>query len=219
MDRISAIQKIEDKIGHRRLLWVGTRGSDAQPLLRIGQFAGVFGLIAPLGVSYSPDGSEAYLENLSGTRIDLNSYSVDQDNSDHAWELNRLIRKALTPGTLVIAYRPTAFLAAACYSRIEHATYLGIFHGFQSAYEHKPWVETELAARGVSTIPWRYFCDDDRAVMLEWMEGRSCVIRANYSDGGAGLTLVRFNEEQDIKMPSHTGGFLAVAPFLKEAFL
>ncbi|MGV8080944.1 MAG: ATP-grasp domain-containing protein [Syntrophales bacterium] len=215
MKPTSAIRAIENKIGHKRLVWVGTRGTDAQPLLQIQQLSGVFGLVAPLGVTSWLDGCEAYLENLSGTRVDLNNYSVDHDNSGHAWQFHRYIRKALTPHTLLVAYRPTAFLAAACYPRVEYATYLGVFHGFQTAYEHKPWVETELASMGIKTIPWRYFCDDDRTVMLEWMQGRSCVIRANYSDGGAGLTLFRSGDNQEIEIPPHSGGFLAVAPLLE----
>jgi hypothetical protein len=214
MDRQSTLNTIQQAIGHRRLVWFGTRGTDAQPLLRIPQFAGVFGLIAPLGVPSWSDENEAYLERLSGERVDLNAYSIDDDTSPSARELHRRLRKAFTPGTLVAAYRPTAFLAAAYYPRIEHTTYLGMFYGSQGAYEHKPWVETELRARGVTTIPWRYFSDDDRQVMLEWMEGRSCVLRANYSDGGIGLTLARPEDEEPLSIPHHAGGFLAVAPLL-----
>lgn len=215
MSRKEAIDAIRQTIGNRRLLWVGTRGTDAQPLLQIDQFSGVFGLIAPLGVPSWPDGSEAYLEQLSGERVDLNAYSIDEDDSRHVRELARRLRTAMVPETLVVAYRPTAFLAAAYYPRMEHATYLGMFHGHQAAFEHKPWVESELNACGVATIPWRYFSSNDRSVMLEWMEGRSCVLRANYSDGGIGLTLARAGGDPASCIPKHTGGFLAVAPMLE----
>ncbi|MEA2326955.1 MAG: hypothetical protein QOE68_1914 [Thermoanaerobaculia bacterium] len=214
MCRRSVIDRIEDAIGHRRLVWFGTRGTDAQPLLQIRQFDGVFGLIAPLGVPSWSEDREAYLELLSGTRVDLNAYSIDADTSTHVRELHRRLRKTFAPGTLVIAYRPTAFLASAYYPRVEYTTYLGSFHGAQAAYEHKPWVETELSARGIATIPWKYFSEDDRTVMLEWMGGRACVLRANYSDGGVGLTLVGAGEELPATIPHYGGGFLAVAPLL-----
>jgi len=213
VNRERVISVIENAIGHRRLMWVGTRGTDAHPLLSIGQFGGIVGLIAPLGVPSWPDGSEECLECISGVRVDLNAYSVDDDDSADRVDLGVRLRSALTPGTLVVAYRPTAFLASAYFPRMENATYLGMFHGHQAAYEHKPWVETELAARGVPTIPWRYFSDSDHTVMQEWMEGRTCVLRANYSDGGIGLKV--FDERLGAASgPAHDGGFLAVAPLL-----
>lgn len=213
--RHRAIERIEETIGSRRLVWFGTRGTDAQPLLQIEQFDGVFGLIAPLEVPSWADGREAYLELITRRRVDLNEYSVDADTSPAARELHRRIRDAFRPGTIAVAYRPTAFLAAAYYPRVEYATYLGGFHGAQAAYEHKPWVETELNARGVRTIPWKYFSDDDMAVMSEWMDGRACVVRANYSDGGIGLTLVAADRDRPLAIPHHPGGFLAVAPLLE----
>src|SRR6185503_17482436 len=109
----SVLDRIQDAIGHRRLVWFGTRGTDAQPLLRIEQFAGVFGLIAPLAIpSWSAD-QEAYLEQISGARVDLNAYSIDADDSQAVRDLHRRLRNAFTPDTVVMAYRPTAFLAAA----------------------------------------------------------------------------------------------------------
>lgn len=219
MDRTSLIRAVEDAIGRRRLMWVGTRGTDAQPLLAIEQFEGVAGLLAPLGVPSWPDGSEKYLEHLSGCRVDLNRYSVDRDRSPHAVALGDHLRDAMTPGTLVVAYRPTALLAAAYYPRMEHATYLGMFHGHQEAFEHKPWVESELSARGVPIIPQRYFSDSDSVVMDEWVEslsrgGGQCVLRANYSDGGAGL-MVGGDGDSGPGTLQHDGGFLAVSPFLE----
>jgi hypothetical protein len=216
MSRQGTIQAIEQEIGHRHLIWVGTRGTDAQPLLCIDQFCGVFCLISPLGVPSWATENEVYLENISRHRVDLNIYAIDDDKSVHLQQLHRNLRDALMPGTLIAAYRPTAFLAAAYYPRINNCSYLGMFHGSQAAYEHKPWVETELAEFGINIIPWRYFCDDDRLVMLEWMEGKSCVLRSNYSDGGAGLTLVRADQKiEDIVIPKHHEIFFAVAPLLE----
>jgi len=214
VNRESTVAAIENAIGHRRLMWVGTRGTDAHPLLSISQFEGVVGLIAPLGVPSWPAGSEECLERLSGVRVDLDAYSVDADSSDSRIELGIRLRRALTPGTLVVSYRPSAFLASAYFPRMENATYLGMFHCHQAAYDHKPWVESELAARGVATIPWRYFSDSDSAVMLEWMEGRTCVVRANYSDGGAGLAVFDRSLSRTA-IPAHDGGFFAVAPLLE----
>ena len=218
MDRDAAIARLESAIGHRRLLWVGTRGTDARPLLAIEQFEGVVGLVAPLGIPSWNDGAEECLERISGVRVDLNAYSVDKDESVHRAELGDRLRDAMTPGTLVVTYRPTALLASAYYPRMEHAAYLGMFHGHQAAFEHKPCGETELNARGVPIIPQRYFGDSDKAVMDEWVEGLaagggSYVLRANYSDGGAGLMVGGGVGEGHADL-AHEGGFLAVSPFL-----
>lgn len=210
--RAEIIRSIEDAIGHRRLLWVGTRGTDAQPLLAIDQFEGIVGLISPLGVPSWPASSEDCLERISGQRVDLNAYSVDADSSEARRELGARLRKALSPGTVAIAYRPSAFLASAYFTRTENVSYLGMFHGAQAAFEHKPWVETELAACGVPTIPWRYFADDDHALLGEWVRGRRFVLRANYSDGGRGLELSEGGAL--LPTPIHDGGFIAAAPFL-----
>ncbi len=218
MDRDTLISRIESSIGHRRLMWVGTRGTDAHPLLAIDQFEGIVGLIAPLGIPSWPDGSEEYLERISGLRVDLNAYSVDTDASAHCVALGDHLRDAMTPGTVVVAYRPSAFLASAYYPRKEYATYLGMFHGHQAAFEHKPWVESELKARGVPIIPQNYFSDSDRGVMGEYLEslvadGKTYVMRANYSDGGAGL-VVGGGDGTSPPVLAHDGGFLAVSPFL-----
>jgi len=215
VNRRSAIRAIEEALGHGRLVWVGTRGTDAAPLLCIEQFAGVIGLIAPLGVPSWGDDGEHYLEQISGRRVDLNTYAVDSDSSEERRELGSRLRRALVQGTFVATYRPTGFLASAYFPRLEYATYLGMFHGAQSAFEHKPWVETQLARRGVPIIPWHYFADEDHEVMCEWVEGLSCVLRANYSDGGVGLTRYRPGEGVPSRQLLHDGGFLAVAPFLE----
>ncbi len=216
MSRQTVIQAIEQEIGHKRLIWVGTRGTDAQPLLQIDQFCGVYGLLAPLGVPSWPADHEVYLENISGFRVDLNLYSIDDDRSEYARRLHKSLRNMLMPGTFIAAYRPSAFLAAAYYPRADNCTYLGLFHGSQAAYEHKPWVETELSEFGINIIPWRYFCDDDHTVMLEWIEGNSCVLRANYSDGGAGLTLIRADQDiNELVIPRHQDSFFAVAPLIE----
>lgn len=210
--RQATIAALENAIGHRRLIWVGTRGTDAQPLLALSQFDGVVGLIAPLGVPSWPHGAEEYLERISGERVDLNSYSVDADDSAHRQELAARLRRVLSPGTIAVTYRPSAFLASAYFTRAENVSYLGMFHGAQAAFEHKPWVETELAAFGVPIIPWRYFADDDRALLSEWIGDRQFVLRANYSDGGRGLEFTGGGSH--LPTPIHDGGFIAASPFL-----
>ena len=211
-DRKTTIAALENAVGHRRLIWVGTRGTDAQPLLALSQFDGVVGLIAPLGVPSWGHGAEAYLERISGERVDLNAYSIDTDDSVHRRELAARLRRALSAGTMAVAYRPSAFLASAYFTRSENVAYLGMFHGAQAAFEHKPWVETELAASGVPIIPWRYFADDDRALLEEWVGDRRFVLRANYSDGGRGVEFSGSGAQ--LQTPVHDGGFIAASPFL-----
>lgn len=48
MDDLTRIAQIENRLGDRRLAYFGTRGADAETLLRIPQFVEVFSQIAPL---------------------------------------------------------------------------------------------------------------------------------------------------------------------------
>lgn len=216
--RAKAIADIERAIGRRRLVWFGTRCIDALPLLSIPQFAGAYGLIAPLDVpSFVPDGPVC-LEQLTGQRVDLNAYGIDDDRSPEALRLLRTLVDALEPGTVVTTYRPTAFLASAYYPRLaDDVEYLGLFHAVQAAFEHKPWVETELS-HTVRAIPWSYYADIDLGVLDETMGGQPCVIRANYSDGGIGLRLVPADKMPRDFVPEHTGGFIGAARYLVPNF-
>jgi hypothetical protein len=212
MDRRERIRAIERAIGRRKLVWFGTRGQDAAPLLSIGQFSECFSLIAPLG---SLAVHEVCLETISGRRVDLDNYTPDLDESREAGELHQLIYEAVGEPSVAVVYRPTAFFASVCFPRSSTLEYLGLFHERQAAFEHKPWVETMLRKAGVPVLPWEYYGDDDRVRLVERFGRGPQVVRTTRSDGGAGLRIVRDPAELEANWPAHHDRFVAATDFLE----
>lgn len=214
MNRREYIDRIQDAIGDRKLIWVGTRGHDAIGLMSLAQFSEVYSVAAPLGaISLNVDYS---LENLTRGRVDLDTYTIDRDHSPPANTLRRVLLHSLTQPAVVVSYRPLALLSAICYPRSEFVSQLGMFHERQATFEHKPWVETELGKIGITVIPWRYFAEGERLRLREELTARGVlVIRANRSDGGAGLRTVRTMQEMERHAPRSDDGFVGAAPLLE----
>lgn len=214
MNRQGMIAKLKDKIGFRKLVWVGTRGHDARALLDFPQLTEVYGITAPLGsVSVRVDFA---VEQISKIRVDLDVYCIDSDRSEPANHLRRLLLASLTVPTVIVAYRPLALLSALCYPRSDFVIQAGMFHERQLTFEHKPWVETELRREGIAAIPWRYYADEDRQRLEEHVIANGpLVVRTNRSNGGAGLTVISSPKEVALQMPQTKDGFLAAAPLLE----
>jgi hypothetical protein len=214
MDRKELIELLENALGERGLTWFGTRGTDAAPLRALEQFCAVFSLISPAGVAGWTSEQDICLEELSGTRVDLNRYNIDNDTSEAARDMHRQMLTALAPGGVIAAYRPSHFLSAVEFPAASRSRLLGLFPGFQSAFDHKPWVETELQKRGVRTIPWDYYSDRDWQLVGERAEREPIVIRSSYSDGGWGLRLAASRADVEPEPPGTLDRLLAVSPFL-----
>lgn len=206
------VREIEIRLGHRHLVYFGTRGTDARPLLELSQLDEVFSQIAPLG---GVNIRETCLEALKKERVDLNRYSIDKDPHPTVAEIHAGLLRSFARPSAVVPYRPSAVLASAWFPRADRVLYLGVFHEKQACFEHKPWVETQLAEAGVRVLPWQYYSDDDKILIYEAAEAGPIVLRANRSDGGAGLELIRHPVELNEKWPAHHDGFLAAAPFLE----
>lgn len=212
--RRSLISKLTDRLGARKLVWVGTRGHDAVSLLELPQFSESYSIIAPLGAVSLP--VDFALEEVSRHRVDLDTYNIDEDWSLPAQELRTRLLNSLNEPTVIMAYRPFALLSALCYPRSAFVTYLGMFHERQAVFEHKPWVESELRKFGVPVIPWKYFADADRTQLEEEIAALGTVVlRTNRSDGGAGLKVISSSDQISAAMPKTKDGFFAAAPYLK----
>lgn len=214
VSRKNLISILTDRLGARKLVWVGTRGHDAASLMELPQFSESYAIIAPLGsLSLAVDFA---LEEVSGRRVDLDTYKIDDDRSEPAQELRRRLLNSLTEPTVVLAYRPSALLSAICYPRREFVTYLGMFHERQATFEHKVWVENELRLCGIPIIPWRYFAEEDRQRLEEEIAaGGTLVIRANRSDGGAGVRAISKPEDIGEHISDAGDGFIAASPLLE----
>lgn len=214
MTRQSMIRSLQDRIGARKLVWVGTRGYDSSGFMELPQFSESYAIIAPLGfLSLKEDFA---LENASGRRVDLDTYRIEDDYSNPAKELRRRLLNSLTEPAVVVAYRPSSLLSAICYPRRDFVVYLGMFHERQATFEHKVWVESELRLRGIPVIPWRYFAEEDRQRLEEELDAfGTLVIRANRSDGGAGVRAISNPEAIGEQIADSRDGFIAAAPLLE----
>lgn len=213
-ERAQLIEQVEAKIGGRSLIWFGTRGIDADPLHSIRQFDGVYSLIARLGnPSWQPD-QEVCLEDVTHTRVDLNRYTIDDDLSDAAAFLHNRMMMAIGEGALVAAYRSCHFLSAASFARLGSKSVLSLFFGIQSAFDHKPWVETQLQSCGIRTIPWDYYSDYEWDQIRERAATGPLVLRASYSDGGTGLRLITAGSTLPTAPPRVQDRLIAVSRYL-----
>jgi len=208
------ICEITAALKNRPLIFFGTRGADAESLLKIPNFASLFSLIAPL---QSSTVEETCLETITRERVELDDYTIDNDTRPVVSEIRRKLLRALERPSVLLTYRPCAFLSSAWFPRSDRVTYLGLFHGHQSCFEHKAWVETQLAANGVRVLPWRFFADEESEIIKEWVSTEPIVLRANRSDGGIGVRYVPDLDSLDAQWPSHNDGFLAATTFLSDS--
>lgn len=215
MDRRQLIEQIEDRLAGRPLVWFGTRGTDAEALKCLRDFEGVYSLVARLGVSHWAAHQEVCLEELTGRRVDLNSYTIDADLSDAAAELHAAMMSAIAGGAYVAAYRACHFLSAASLARYGERSVLSMFYGMQSAFDHKPWVETQLQAEGVETIGWDYFSHHDWSEIGALLRRGPLVLRTSYSDGGTGLRMIREPSELGPEPPRTSDRLLAASRYLE----
>lgn len=206
------LQEVQRRIGARKLIWYGTRGTDSHVLLQLPQFTEVFSLIAPLdSVSI---GLEVCLEVLKQRRVDLDAYRIANDFSREASEFQARLFESLRVPAVVVTYRSDPLFTSLYYPSADFVEYLGLFHGRQAPFEHKVWVETELQKWGIPIVPRRYLRDGDVEILREMLEHGPVVVRATYSDGGEGLALIREPDEIEKRMPAHTDRFFSVSDYL-----
>lgn len=208
------IGEITTALQGRQLVYFGTRGADAEPLLMIPNFKAVFSLIAPLQASTV---EETCLEILTRDRVELDDYSIDFDQRPVVSEIRRKLLRVLERPSALLTYRPCAFLSSVWFPRSDRVKYLGLFHGHQACFEHKAWVETQLADANVPVLSWRFFADEEREIIKEWAEVEPIVLRSNRTDGGIGVRFVQESKTLEAQWPSHNDGFIAVTPFLEES--
>lgn len=208
-------QEVSDAIGARKLVWFGIRGIDAGPLLAVEQFRESYSVTARLAAA-GLDESMA-LEDVTKRRVDLDRYDIDDDPSTEVRDLRRTMLASLTTPTVLLAYRPAAFLSSVYFPNLQTTTPAALFVEQQRPFEHKPWVEVELQRAGVDTIPWRYVSDEDHLLMGRWLRDGPMVLRPSRTSGGVGLVLVEEEGHLTFDWPLERDAFVAVAPFLADS--
>lgn len=213
MDRKQLVRNIENEVGDRRLIWVGLRGDDAEPLSDLAQFHSAFSLFSAydkrIGVK-----SRAY-EDISGVRVDPETWDIDDHLSDEATRVFRHdLLRALTAESLVVPYRPSQFLSAILFARSTRCRPLGVFGALQSALEHKPWVETAVSRLALPRVPWKYIADEEQVTATSMFRDGPLMLRRSRTSGGEGLTRVDNVDELMAQWPKIDEAFVSVAPFI-----
>lgn len=211
MDAQKRVAQISAALQGRQLVYFGTRGADAEPLLKVPNFQVIVSLIAPLQAGTV---RETCLETLTNERVELDDYTIDNDTRPIVSQVRRALLRELEGPSALLAYRPCAFLTSAWFPRSDRVKYLGLFHGHQTCFEHKAWVERQLKACGVPVLPWLFYADEEADIIREWVAAEPIVLRANRSDGGLGVRYVPNPESLEAQWPSHGDGFLAVTQYL-----
>lgn len=194
-------------------MWFGIRGADAESLLAIPQFDACFGVTARLEAGKLEESRT--LEDLTRHRVDLDAYDIDLDDRRDVHDFRKLVGRALARTSAVSSYRPSTFISD-LHLASPAATSLGMFKDRQIAFEHKPWVETQLHEIGLPTIPWRYV-PTERRRRIPVDEEHPVVLRPSHTSGGVGISVVRSLEELEAAWSAAPGHLMGWAPFLDDA--
>jgi ATP-grasp domain len=214
-ERTRQLAAIRDGLGGRHLIWFGSRGEDARPLLALPEFSYCFSRFAPL--EHSPPEANECLETISGVRVDHNTYDPQGDTSVANATLQARLQAACDTPAAIVSYKSEEMLTRLSFVR--NVRLLNPFHEYRAVFDHKPWVETELRKRGLKVLPWRYLADNDpdriRVLTSALREG-PLVLRNNRSLAGTGLRLVNHPNELALDDSRGNDGFEAYAPFIAE---
>lgn len=215
MDRPTLLGAVERALDGRQLVWFGTRGDDIDSIAQLGGFTAAFSIIARYDRRHSVE-SHA-LEDLTGHRVDLDAYDID-DEVDHAAmaEFRRHALRILSARSAVFTYRPSALVSALCFARRDRARYLGMFKDHQAAFEHKPWVESSLSDQQLPAVPWTYVADEDQLETLHFLDDGPVVLRRSRTSGGAGLIRVEDRRDLPGHWPDEPEAYVSVAPYIED---
>lgn len=216
MERAELIRIVQDRVGTRQLIWVGTRGDDAEGIGDVDQFAGSFSLINRYERRSGVE--RAALEDRTGERVDLDTFDVDDHLGDeNVLAFRRDLLGFLSVSSVVFTYRPTSLLSSVCFARQDRCEYAGLFRDHQAAFEHKPWVESAVARLEIPRIKWHYIADEEQARTANVLRHGPVLLRRSRTNGGTGLTYV--NEPTDVERlwPDEPEAFASVATFHGEA--
>ena len=212
------VSSIREELAGRRIIWFGIRGEDGESLLQFPEFEASFSIIAALRSGVIPPESNVVYEALAGNRPDLDLYDLDFDATEPAQVFRSRMLRGVGTRCVVVTYRPSAFVSALAFSMNRSMILAGLFKDRQIAFEHKPWVETQLARRGVRALGWEYVANEHhvRVKRLLASEG-SLVLRTSRASGGVGMVRVDSDADVDELWPAANEEFVGVAPFLRHS--
>ncbi len=217
MDRSRLVKEVSRRLGNRRLVWAGLRGEDIEPLSDLPQFEAAFSIMSRYRRRSEME-SVAY-EDLTGHRVDPEIWDIDDHLAAPATrEFRRGLLRALSGSSALLPYRPSQFLSSIGFARGEQCLNLGMFGGHQTAFEHKPWVETSICQLpGVDCIPWRYVADEEQLNARSLVREGDVMLRRSRTSGGEGLVRVPAGADLGRYWPHIPEAFASIAPFIDGA--
>ena len=209
-----ALSAVRRELRGARLIWLGIRGEDAEPLLRLPEFSGSFSLIAALQSASMRAEDVVSLEQLMSRRLDPDADDIDAEAGERADEFRRRLIEAVRGRCVLITYRPTALASDLAFSMNTTMRLAGMFADRQASFEHKPWVETQLKRLGIVGLGWTYVGNEDRARVARLLEEGPQILRTSRRSGGVGIALVTTADEVDASWPVATDTFVGVSRYL-----
>lgn len=210
------LRAVSEALGQRVLIWAGLRSDDVESIADLPQLAGSFSILGGQGRRASIE--EVRFEDLTGVRVDADAWDIEEHlDTEEAQTFRGSILRALAGPSALLPYRASRFLSAIHFARQDRTINLGIFGGLQQAFEHKPWVESEIAKLGVPHVPWTYIADEEQARARDFLGRGPIMVRRSRTSGGEGLELVEKPEELANNWPHGIDAFAGVAPFVAGA--
>ena len=216
MTRAELLAEVSSRLGDRRLVWAGLRGDDIEPLADLDQLQASFSIVSRYARRESVE-ALAY-EDLTGRRVDPEIWDIEDHLDDEATrEFRQGLLRALASDSALLPYRPSGFLSAIWFARRDKAWNLGMFGAHQSAFEHKPWVETAISNLGVPHVPWYYIADEDQLTAKSLIRSGPVMLRRSRTSGGEGLE--RLDDPTDLAAhwPHVPEKFMSISPYLDGA--
>ncbi len=211
--RSDLLAQVARRLGDRQLVWFGTRGDDIESITDIPNLEASVTITAPYRARAKVRG--VAIEELSGRRVDLDVYEVDDELDDPAVQQARdILLRILSRPSALVTYRSSAWVSAVAFARASQCTHLVMFKDHQVAFEHKPWVESALRVEGIEGIEWRYAANEDQLEMMRRLADGPLMLRPSRSCGGVGLSRVRTQPELESEWPGGDEALVSVARFL-----
>lgn len=206
--------EVESRLGRRQLVWAGIRGSDIEPLRDLAQLSASFTIVD--AYAGRADVAGVGYEQLSGVRVDPEVWDIDDHHAEEATaEFRRGLLRALAAESALLPYRPSSFLSAIHFARGDRCLSLGLFGAHQSAFEHKPFVESSIAKLGLPRIHWTYIADEEQLDVLELAKRGPLILRRSRTSGGEGFIHVESVDEVLSHWPTLDEAFVSVAAFIE----
>ena len=213
----SRLTELRYALGKRELVWFGTRGIDALGLFHLRTPTLIAAQIAPLDEPGMETVKQDNLETRSRLRRDLDQYDIDTDFGLDAGGLKTEFLAHIDAPVCLVAYRTGDLL---CRPSFCHADLLlaAPFHLTQRQFEHKPWVERQLAnLDGVRVLRSVFVRDNDIEGIARLLDRGPLVGRCSTGSGGAGVFSFASVDDYSAQLPTHSDGFVGITPYLEQS--